>query len=193
MPPTSVLFNAIEKRKRQNAATLGNKTDSEPKTKPKHTTSHCRRKPDSSALSENLQPNSATRSNQHSDCRSIQTAEDHIQGNSDMSRPPYTALRARILARADCTLDAQTSTAQSSPHCAHLPPRKRTCRPQCLRRFLPSHRRQMQMSPNFWLHQSLVTDGTLLPCSRLSKAFASAALGLFRWIAQKSNLTWDLV
>ena len=34
--------------------------------------------------------------------------------------PPYTALlRAGNLARADCTQDAQKSTARSSPHCAH--------------------------------------------------------------------------
>ena len=39
-----------------------------------------------------------------------------------------------------------------------------------------------QMGQNFRLHHSLVADGTLSPCSKPSK-----------WIAERSNLTWDLV
>ena len=35
-------------------------------------------------------------------------------------------------------------------------------------------------SQNFELHHSLVSDGTLLPCSRNSKVFANAAVGPFQ-------------
>ena len=55
-----------------------------------------------------------------------------LQGLRDMH-----SSRVRILARVDCTHDAQKSTARSSPHCDHPPRRRRTCRPQCPRN-LPS-------------------------------------------------------
>ena len=59
--------------------------------------------------------------------------------------------------------------------------------------FLPSSKGKSKMSQNFELHHSLFTDGTLSPCSRPSKAFANASVKLFKWIAQRSNLSTDLV
>ena len=44
------------------------------------------------------------------------------------------------------------------------------------------------------LHNSLVADDAIPQfCSVRSNAFAWAAVGLFRWIAQRSVLTWGLV
>ena len=90
---------------------------------------------------------------------------------SGMSR--FRPLGAGLcITRADCTHDAQTSTARSSPHCAHLLRRRRDSHFLLPKTFLPSYQRQRQMSEIFWLHLSLVTDGTFFPCSRPSKAFA---------------------
>ena len=175
---------------------------------------------DSSASSGNLQPNTVTSLPRDSDCRSLHSEEDHISNDSGCEllqrvyRPAGRLLcikRAHLCAhprRSDMTeppLHGSSSwrnpcrsglhackRAQSSPRSAHLPPQKRTCCPQCLKKFFSSHQRQSQMSQNLWLRQ-FVADGTLSPCSRPSKAFANAAVGLFKWIAQKSNHTWDLV
>ena len=121
----------------------------------------------SAPTKKNLQPKSATSLTRDADYRLVLTEESSHPTQSDMSKPPYTMLlRVRILARADCTHGA----------------------PQRAQHQVP-HQRQMQLSQNYWLHHLLVTDGTLSPCSRPSKAFANAAVGLFKWIAQRSNLT----
>ena len=110
--PVQPLQPIFDGRTRQNAATVGNKTDSKGKDKPKHTISYCRRKLDSSALSDNSQPNTATSKTRDSDFWSDLT---EITRRSDMQEPPYTVLhRVRIPARADCSRAAQTSTARSS-------------------------------------------------------------------------------
>ena len=66
----------------------------------------------------NLQLNSVTSLTRDSDKRSLPSEE------KGMSEPPHTALLSvEILPRADCKHDAQTSSARSSPQCAHLPQR----------------------------------------------------------------------
>ena len=113
----------------ENETTLqksGQHTDSKSRTKPKHTPSCYRRNPDRSASSEKLAAefchkfNTRLRQSAHSRQRKITWEEKGI------SEPPHTALLSvEILPRADCKHHSQTSSARSSPQCAHLPHRRR--------------------------------------------------------------------
>ena len=166
-------------RERQNAATMGNKRTASQRQNQRRTTSHCSHKPDSSASSENLQPNSATSVSRDSDYRSVLTSEDHIRCEATRQCHHTGVLRVRILARADCAQGAQKKIARSSPHCAHLH-RRREDHFRHPKTFLPSHQRQWQLSQNCWLRHSLVTGGTFSTYSMHPKAFANAPSGSSR-------------
>ena len=54
------------------------------------------------------------------------------------------------------------------------------------------HAEKSKPGRRLWLHKSLVADDAILQfCSVRSSAFAKAAVGLFKWIAETSNQTWD--
>ena len=139
-----------------------------------------------------LQPN-ATSSTRDSDCRANPDSErSHLRRSVYVRATLHSSFfRVENLARANCTEDAQKkSTAWSCPRCAYSPYLRREGHFRLPKTFLPSNQRQGQRSQNF---HSLATDGTLSPCSRPTKAFANAAVGVFKRIAKKSGLVWALV
>ena len=91
---------------------------------------------------------------------------------SDTSKLPYTALlHERSFARAHCTQQQSTARSSSkknlpSSECEEIP-------------SISPKAKAKQISRISWLHHSLVTDGTLSPCSRHSNSFAKAAVRLF--------------
>ena len=76
---------------------------------------------------------------------------------------------------------------QHSPHCAH-PSSSEENKSSSSFEDIPSILPKAKRAKRLWLHNSLVADAIPHCCSVQSSAFARAA-----WIAQRSNLTWDLV
>ena len=119
------------------------------------------------------------------DYRSIMTEEQHVQRKvtrqSHLTQlffvsEPLQERTARMMRKSPSSSEKGV-TSSASEEATSIPPEAEAT----------------QISQNSWLHHSLVTDGALSPCSRHCNAFASAAVGLFRWLAHKFNLNWALV
>ena len=125
---------------------MGNKTHSKSKTKSKLTTPYSRR----TRQICNVRKLATECHKLDSRLRlPLNPDRERSRGEVTSQSPPYTSLlRVGNLARADCTQDAQKSTARSSPHCAHpLPHNGREGRFQHPTTFFPSYQRQRQKSP----------------------------------------------
>ena len=190
----SILLQTIlDGKKRQKCCGGGQHTDRKSQTKPRHTASYCRRKPDSSASSENLQPNSATSLTRDSDCRSILTEEGHIQREVTCPSPltqfffvyetlqERTASMMRRRAQDGVLHIVLTFLMGGESHLQHP------------KTVLPSSERQKQRAKTFSFTNHLPPRVHSRLVQNIPRLFANAAVGFFEWIAQRSSLTGALV